>query len=827
MSTLPIDAHLEAIASAVREHRGAVVVAEPGAGKTTRVPGMLLDTIGWATTCTQPRRIAARMAAKQVAKQRGTALGQEVGYELRFERKLSEATRLRFVTEGIALRQWHKRRSGQQILILDEFHERHLDADMLLALAAAERAKRDDLAIVVMSATLDPVAVAAFLGDVPIIASEGRTHPVEIRYQMPRAEEGTAVSVSRALRSVLAEGIEGDVLTFLPGVAEIRQCADRLQTLAQQHGLSVLPLHGSLSAAEQDRVLAPNPKRKVILATNVAETSLTIEGVTVVIDSGTARVARHSPWTGLPSLQVEAISRASAKQRMGRAGRTAPGTCVRLYSEHELKGRRAFDAPEIARSDLAGCALRLACNGWSLDSLDWLESPPPQARDKAMDLLRMLGVFEEGESLTELGKQMGRLPLHPRLARLALAALHLKIPRSGALAAAVLGERPLHRRDAPAPATSTSDVLDALDTLAQLRQAKYRGNIARSLGADTATARNIERVADQIVGNLGKKHDAEMGLAELDEALRRALLAAFPDRAGRRVRERSESVLLCRGGAVQLAQSSAVRDAEYLLAIDVETRKTGGKRGTLVRIASEIDPMWLLDLDWVRDVDEHFFDAERDRVFRKTGIYYGDIAIDEELIVDPNRLDAGACRSILLEELASGKLGRVVDQEQLNAFRKRAEFVAEHRRDIDWPSCDDRSVASALLDFAISATRLSDLQGLSLTEVLHFQMPEEQRAALARLAPTHITLPGRNRVPVNYESDRAPWIQSRLQDFFGLSSGPCVCDGAVALTMHLLAPNRRAVQVTTDLPGFWKRHYPDLRRQLMRRYPRHKWPEDP
>ncbi len=839
--SLPIDTHLDSIAKAVQEEGGVVIVAEPGAGKTTRVPARLLDVTGQEVTCTQPRRIAARLSAKRVAEERQSSLGQEVGYELRFDRKTSAATRLRFMTEGLALRQWAGKRGQKRILILDEFHERSLDADMLLAFAAAERRSNPDLSIVVMSATLDPGPISEFLGGLPIMASEGRNFPVEIQYQVPRDQERTEVGVSRALRQLLKEGESGDVLVFLPGLAEIRRCEEKLRSLAQERSLLLTTLHGSLPPAEQDKALRPSDKQKVILATNVAETSVTIEGVRAVIDTGTARVSRHSPWTGLASLQVEVISQASAKQRAGRAGRTAPGKCLRLYSEHELKGRRAFDTPEIARSDLASAALGLAAMEASFETLSWLDEAPEAARHRASDLLRSLGAID-AEGMTAMGQRMSKLPVHPRLARLVLEAEALDVLDLGTRAAALLSDRPLRlaqRRGLEAEATSESDLQDDLDLFEELQRGGFRANLARAAGANLQTAKNVARSAEQIRKNFPKRSGKaseskkQLDTAGQEEALRRALLAAFPDRACRRLRPRSAQVLLTKGGAVTLSRSSAVLDAEYLLAIDVEARGGGGMgaagsgKGTLVRIASAIDPLWLLDLPGLRDVDEHRFDSEGQRVVRRTGIYYGDFAIDEELIVDPTRMEEAAARQTLLDALLDGKLVQVVDAAELKAYRSRLTFIAPIRPELEWPSHDDEAVAKAILASVTRPTRLSDLRSTSAVDAMHWSLPAESRQALDTLAPTHVSIPGRTRVLVNYESDRPPWIQSRLQDFFGAQEGPSVASGKVPLTLHLLAPNRRAVQVTTDLAGFWVRHYPALRKQLMRRYPRHAWPEKP
>jgi ATP-dependent helicase HrpB len=625
----------------------------------------------------------------------------------------------------------------------------------------------------------------------------------------------------------LQQNEQGDVLVFLPGIAEIRRCETKLAELASQRDLDIVSLHGSLPTAEQDRALRPSSKQKVILSTNVAETSLTIEGVRAVIDCGTARIARHSPWTGLSSLEVEAISQASAKQRAGRAGRTAAGRCIRLYDAHDLKGRRAFDTPEMMRSDLASCVLDLAARGESFDSLQWLTMPPEQARMAAEELLVALGAIEEGQ-LTKLGERMGKLPTHPRLARLVLAAHELGVAELGARAAALLSERPLRaqqRRGEEAQASSSSDVLDDLDTLDELKAGHYRSNRARILGVSISTAKSIEKAASLLLKNLPKQAPSE---GDDDEALRRALLCAFPDRVARRVRPREHKLLLCKGGAVTQSRASAVIDAEYLLAIDVESRKNFQTRGALVRVASEIDPSWLLDLDtWLSEVDVHEYDTAGQRVVRRTGIYYGDVQVDEELIVDPNRMNFDEAKSALKSALLAGELSKVVDTPTLEAYQRRIDFVAKHFPEMNWLKVDENAQCEALLSMVERPTRLAELKKASLVDALYWGLSSDQRKVLDAEAPTHVSIPGRKRVAVNYEVDRPPWIQSRLQDFFGAHEAPRIAGGRVVLTLHLLAPNRRAVQVTTDLAGFWERHYPALRKQLMRRYPRHKWPEDP
>ncbi|HEU4727257.1 MAG TPA: helicase-related protein, partial [Kofleriaceae bacterium] len=425
-SALPIDVVLPQVVQAVQGRGVLVLVAPPGAGKTTRVPGALLDAgvVDGEVVVLQPRRLAARLAATRVAAERGGELGGEVGYEVRFDRRVGPRTRIRFVTEGVLTRQLlaDPELRGVGCVIIDEFHERHLDGDLALALVARLRERRPGLALVVMSATLDAEPVAAFLGGAPQVRSEGRTFPLAIEHQEQPDDRPLGRQVAAAVRRLAQDAggkLDGDVLVFLPGAAEIRRCQDDLAEVAAIFDLAVLPLYGDLPVEEQDRAVAPAARRKVILATNVAETSVTIDGVVCVIDSGLARIARHSPWTGLPSLQIEPVSRASCTQRAGRAGRTRPGRVVRLYTRHDFETRRAFEVPEIARADLAGAALELygaGTDAGGLGSLRWFEAPPPAAAAAAEELIARLGAVERGR-ITPLGRRMLRLAVHPRLAR--------------------------------------------------------------------------------------------------------------------------------------------------------------------------------------------------------------------------------------------------------------------------------------------------------------------------------------------------------------------------------------------------------------------------
>ena len=830
LPTLPIDDVLTSLVAAVRERGAAVLVAPPGAGKTTRVPGALLDA-GLAgdgdVVVLEPRRLATRLAAARVASERGTRIGDEVGYEVRFDRKVSGSTRIRFVTEGILTRRLldDPMLRGTGIVILDELHERHLAGDLSLALCQRlRRGSRPDLKIVAMSATIDPGPVAGFL-DAPVVVSEGRTFPVDIEHIPAPDDRHVGKQVASAVRRLVGEGLDGDVLVFLPGGGEIRRAAEDLAELAARSDLLVLPLHGDLSADEQDRAVARADRRKIILATNVAETSVTIDGVVAVIDTGTARVARHSPWSGLPSLVIEPISKASATQRAGRAGRTRPGRALRLYTRHDHDTRRERDAAEVARADMAEAALELHAAGFArLADFPWFEPPPQASTDAADELLLRLGAVDDQGAVTALGRRMLRFPAHPRQARLLVETERRGVAREGAVLAALLGARELRvERRGPGAAAriaADSDLIEDLDALLDARHDGMRPHRLRDAGLDVATAMAVDRAARQLERIARDETRGPDGDAAVDEALLISVLAGYPDRLGRR-RARSSEIVFAAGGSGTLAPSSVVIDAELMVAVDAGEVSRGK---VSIRRASRVEPLWLLELfpDHVAETDELVWNRDAERVERAQRTTYDGLAIDERLDPAAARRDPRAAAVLAREALAAG-IERFLDPARLAGWRARITFAAAHIPDLVPPG--DDAFAALLARACEGMSSFAELKKSSLLDLLDAQTAEH-RAAIDRMAPTHIQLP-RRRVAVNYELDRPPWIASRLQDFFGLPRGPAVASNRVPLVLHLLAPNQRPVQVTQDLTGFWQRHYPDLRRQLMRRYPKHAWPEDP
>ncbi|MBI5486828.1 MAG: ATP-dependent helicase HrpB [Deltaproteobacteria bacterium] len=855
MTPLPIDAALPDLVRRMRDDGRLVLVAEPGAGKTTRVPRALLDA-GLAgdgeIVVLEPRRLAARMAARRVAEELGEPVGERVGWQVRFEDVTSTRTRVRFVTEGILGRRLvaDPCLRGVSCVLLDEFHERHLHGDLALALLRRlRRTARPDLLLAVMSATLEADSVAHFLG-VDVASVPGRMFPVEVRHAdrgsvSPELRPAEVASrVVAALRGLLEEGpLDGDVLVFLPGAAEIRAALDACAPLSSRHDLLLLPLHGDLAAADQDRAVRPAPRRKVILATNVAETSVTIDGVTTVLDSGLARVVRHSPWSGLPSRRTARISRASAAQRAGRAGRTRPGRCLRLYAKTDHDARPEHDPPEIVHADLAETVLALRATEGAGDGLEWLDPPPPAALDAAVELLRRLGALGPAGDVTPLGRRMLALPLHPRLARLVLEADARGEGDEGCLLAALLAERDVRagERSSFGGRAATRRIVagpsDLLDRLEAVRTVERRASEADALGIDQGALRAVLRARDQIAAALHRIADPARRPSPAvpskptreEDATLRAVLAAFPDRVARRRSPRSEELLLCGGGAARISDESVVRDAELLVAVDAEERpgRKGAERALpLVRAASAVEPEWLLDMfsDRMTESEEVRFDAKAQRVDSSRRLLY------ERLVLHETRGPASGpeAERVLAEAALAAGPEAFGDVDELSAWRARLAFAAS--LDPSLPPASDADVREALRSLAAdrrSFAEMREAESGGLLGALRSRLTAEQRSRLERLAPERVNLAGGRKLRVHYEATAGPWVESRLQDFFGLAAGPRVGDGRVPLVLHLLAPSRRPVQITTDLAGFWEKHYPAIRRELMRRYPKHAWPENP
>jgi len=772
---LPIDRLLPEILASLQGCPNLVIEAPPGAGKTTRVPLALLSLTRGDVIVLEPRRIAARMSARRVAEEMGERLGETVGYQVRFEEAAGPRTRLRFLTEGILTRRLigDLRLTDVGVVVLDEFHERHLETDLALALLRRlQSTTRPDLRLVVMSATIEAAPVARYLGGCPVLRSEGRLFDLAVAYT-PYSAAPLEQQVAQALERLLSENIGGDILTFLPGASEIRRAARACEAVASRHKLLVLPLHGDLSPAEQDRAVQPASQRKLILSTNVAESSITIDGVTAVIDSGLARVARDSPWTGLPTLQIGRISKASAAQRAGRAGRTAPGRVIRLYTQEDFQRRADHDPPEIMRRELSQLCLDLQAMGiCDPYEIDWLDAPPEPAVAAAEALLDRLAA--RGGA----AKRMARYPLHPRLAKLVIDAVERGVGEDGCAVAALLSS---------GARTDSCELLALLDS-----------------EWDGFAKRHYEQIRRVVRPPRQTRHD--------HEPLLLSMLAAFPDRVARR--RQANQLLLAGGGSAVLPCESR---ADFLVALDIEDRPEKG--APLVRLYSPIEPEWLIDLfpDRIEERSEVEWNRTAERAESVSALVYDSLVIQE---TRSGAVDAGKAADLLAERAIEEGVERFVDADELREFLARSRFAAQ------FGAVQPPNIETALRQLC---------QGLKSFEELRRAAPsmipllEQQSDAgrLSEIAPTRIRLPGGRWTRVHYDEGKPPWIASRLQDFFGMRETPRVAKGQVPVVVHLLAPNQRPVQTTSDLAGFWQRLYPQVRRELGRRYPKHKWPEDP
>jgi ATP-dependent helicase HrpB len=822
---LPIDPVLPDLVDALRRQFSAVLRAPTGAGKTTRVPPALLDAglaEGGRILVLEPRRLAARAAARRMADERDGRLGDEVGYQVRFDRQCGPNTRILVVTPGILLRLLHDDPylESTRVVIFDEFHERGLDGDLALGMARLiQQTVRPELRLVVMSATLAVESIAAYLGGCPIVVSEGRLYPVEIVHEARSLQQAWPLAVARAVERTL-DRTEGDLLVFLPGLYEIRQTARHLEVIAAARSLAVLPLHGDLPAEQQDAALLPQARRKVVLATNVAETSVTVEGVTGVVDSGLARQLVFDPRVGLDRLELTPISRASAEQRAGRAGRTQPGVCVRLWSAGAQHSRPEQTEPEIRRVDLTGAVLQLWCLGETdVQRFPWLETPKEATVAQALALLRRLGAIEDN-AVTDLGHAMVRWPVHPRLARLLIEGQRLGQPRRVALTAAILAERDPFNRSFDESATSgshpatRSDVLDRLEALEEFertgRTASARGPLNR------AAARFILRARDQLLPKRGRSSSA---LSE-DEAVLRALLAAFPDRVARRREAGSRRGVMVGGRGVRLAPSSGVRDGELFLCIDVDA----GQQETLVRQASAIEREWL-PAQQISTAVEVAFDTETERVTAKRRLRFADLVIEETDAALPD----GDETVRVLAAAAGEHLERVLPAEDSSAglYRTRLRCLREWLPELHLPPLDDAELREVLTVLCHGCRSFAHLRKADWLQAYQNRLSHSQRQAVEREAPERLLVPSGSRIALRYELGRPPILAVRIQEVFGLRETPRIAGGRVPVLLHLLAPNYRPQQVTDDLSSFWTNTYPQIRKELRARYPKHAWPEDP
>jgi ATP-dependent helicase HrpB len=764
-----------------------------------------------------------------MAFERDGRLGDEVGYQVRFDRCLGPHTRIQVVTEGILLRmlQHDPFLESVAVVIFDEFHERSLASDLALAMVRRVRETvLPGLKLVIMSATLEPGPIARYLGGCPIVESRGRLHPVGISYMEDRENRTIAHLAAEGVRQVL-DRTDGDILVFLPGVGEIRQTGRLLEPLAAARNFAVMPLYGDLPAEKQDEVLAPIARRKIVLATNVAETSISIEGISGVVDTGLARSLIFDPHVGLDRLQLVQISQASADQRAGRAGRTRPGVCLRLWPERTHHRRRTHDEPEIRRLDLSGPVLQLRTWGETdLKGFPWFEPPSEAALTQADTLLRRLDALDAEGNVTEIGRAMARLPVSPRLGRILVEGHRLGQVKAVALAASLLSERdPFPRADESAsgrrssPSSSDSDVLDRIAALEAFEQS---GQSDTPLGqVNRSAARFVLHVRDQLVREMREAFGkGPTGKVTADEAVLQSLLSAFPDRLARRTSAGSRFGRMVGGRGVRLAPSSAVRSAPLFLAVDVDQ----GTSEALVWKASAVQREWL-PAEHLSERTEVEFDHDARRVVARRRLYWEDLLVEET----PEALPDSEEVARILAAAASESFAMVfpADDPATADYVNRVRCLAQWMPELGLPALDDEGLRSLLPTVVQGCRSFEDIRKASWLDAIRGLLTPEQWQAVEREAPARIQVPSGSWIKLHYEFGKTPILAVRIQEVFGLLETPRVARGRVAVLLHLLAPNMRPQQVTDDLASFWKTTYHQVRKDLRSRYPKHAWPEDP
>lgn len=807
---LPIDALLPELLHTLSRHTTVLLQAPPGAGKTTRVPPALLAADwrdGRKILMLEPRRLAARSAAQFMARQLGERAGQTVGYRTRLDSQIGPDTQIEVVTEGILTRliQQDPMLEDYAAVLFDEFHERSLHADLGLALVReSQQALREDLRILVMSATLDTAPIARVLGGVPVISSEGRAFPVEVLYR-PHTERFASDAVVTCIHTALREQ-SGSLLVFLPGAGEIHRVAERLSGNLPAD-VVLAPLYGNLKSGEQDSAIQPAPpgQRKIVLATAIAETSLTIEGVRVVIDSGQQRRAVFNPNSGMSRLVTSRVSKASAEQRKGRAGRIEPGVCYRLWSEAEQAALAEFTPPEILEADLASLVLELAQWGAREPAaVTWIDPPPLAHWNQARDLLQLLGLLDQNGTITESGKAARLLGIHPRLARMVLRGRELGLGTTAAEIAALLGER-----DLLGPQAGT-DLHDRL----RLLHGEYPQRVDRArLSAVRQAARQLSRKDDRVTGVPGAE---ETG---------RLLALAYPDRIGKRRSATGERYQLSNGKGASLPEGDPLTRHEWLVAADLD----GQARQARIYLAA---PVLLADLEQdlpelISECEEAGWDEQRGTVLLRRVRKLGQLILSEKELGKPQ---PEQIQQALLQAVRSKGLDSLPWNETCRQWQAR---VALLRRELghDWPDVSTQALLDSLEDWLLpflhGMQRWADVHKLDLYNALNSLLDYAQQQQLGQLAPASLQIPTGQQVRLDYCAENGPVLAAKLQALFGWEHTPRVADGKVPVLIHLLSPAQRPLAVTADLHSFWRNAYPEVRKDMRGRYPKHPWPEDP
>jgi ATP-dependent helicase HrpB len=875
LNRLPIYEIEDEMVARLRRQQRLLLSAPTGSGKSTQVPQMLLkhglldgvDAIkpgAGQVVILQPRRLAARLLAARVAHELGVQLGREVGYQIRFENVTSQQTRIRYVTEGILLRQMIEdpRLTGVSALIMDEFHERHLYGDITLARALdLQETSRPDLLLLVMSATLDLQPLARYMSEVrsrpagfgtaleisnPVLTSEGRMYPVEIRYQAEPAYLDKRPVWERAA-DVFSEQIGraegGDALVFMPGAYEIAQTIESIRARPESKGFLLLPLHGELPPSEQDAAVARHSRPKVVVATNVAETSLTIDGVRLVIDSGLARIPRYDPYRGINVLLVEKISRASADQRAGRAGRTAPGICARLWSEREHAERALQELPEIKRLDLAEAVLTLKAAGVAdLGKFRWLEAPDEKALEHAEELLIDLGALRAEpftsaapaqSNITSLGRRMLAFPAHPRYARMLLAAQEYGCVRQACLVAALTQGRDLLLRKVDKHVSgaredllgekASSDFWILMRAWNYAARNGYELGACRKLGLHAVTARQVGPLFDQFL-RIAREQGLDTEPRQVgDEALQKCILIGFSDRVGRRVDSGTLRCELVHGRRGVLARESAVQHSPLLVPAEVrEVGQHGGDLHTIFSLATAIESAWLEEL-FPEDISRRqhvFYDASTKRVWAEEQLLFRDLPLDKRRVEPP---PADAAARLLAEEVIAGRLALNEWNHSVEQWILRLNLLGKWCPEFELPSIADDDRRHLIEQLCHGALSYKEIKERPVKPLVQSWLSAPQRELVEKYAPERLELSNGRKPKLSYDASGSPFIALRIQELFEVTHLPQIALGRAPVLVHILAPNMRPVQVTQDLAGFWREHYPRVKSELQRKYPKHQW----
>jgi len=843
-SDLPIVALRPELEQAFCENSRFIIQAPTGSGKSTQIPQMIVDgnlSGEGQVVILQPRRLAARLLARRVAWERGEELGREVGYQVRFENITSSRTRIRYVTEGILLRQMISDPQLKDIscIIFDEFHERHLYGDITLAQAVQlQDSSRSDLKIVVMSATLDGRLLAGYLQHATILTSEGRMYPVETKY-LPRSVDFRKTPVwevaADAFERWVKNGGEGDALVFMPGAYEIRKTVDEIRHRSASKGFAVLPLHGEMPPKEQDQAVSRSDGRKVVVATNVAETSITIDGIQAVIDSGLARVARYDPHRGINTLLIEKISGASADQRQGRAGRLAPGRCIRLWTESEHRQRPLQETAEIKRVDLAETILTLKAIGVAdIHTFPWVESPEEKSLQRSIVLLQDLGAIDQEGELTSLGTRMVSFPVHPRYSRMLLAGEAFDCVWQVALIAALMqgkgilirkiGKREKEQRLAQLGEEVASDFLHLMRAWSYADRNRYDLRRCQDLGIHAGAARQVKPLFSHFLHIAEKEGLTINEYPPDDTALQKCILLAFSDQLAKR---RDQGTLHCKlihGRTGELARESAVRNSPLIVASEIREIQRGGDRklSVLLTQATAVEESWLEELfpGEFSESQQTVYDPARKRVVSVQERRFRDLVLESR---SGDQVDDDQAARILAHEVLEGNLKLHHWDHAVEQWITRVNCLAHWCPEWAVPSITDDARETILEQICLGARSAKDLKQRHVWPTLKMWLTPAQQELIDKYVPERIELPSGRKVKVKYTEGAAPVIAATIQILYDLHETPRLADGKVAVCIEILAPNQRPVQITEDMASFWRDHYPRIKQELQRKYYKHEW----